>query len=270
MGTRFELHAFGQGVTSHGLSTAQRAIELVDDALTIHRPSSATALNERLMAGLDCTIDDPILFETLIAADDGNCDTSGIFDIAANMRHRRTWRHVSIDRNARHISASCPIAFDFGGVGKGLALDRAAQILKDSGIRSALLSAGESSIVVVGEHPLGGAWPLCVPHPLQPEQSLVELELIDEALSISASVGAGSAAPERSVTLNATNGAAVKAPRLSVAVAPTGAMAEIVSTALLAANDDQAEQLCRQSPHARFRFALHKAGRLEMGMGSML
>ncbi|WBY07618.1 FAD:protein FMN transferase [Sphingomonas sp. 7/4-4] len=157
MGTRVELHLFGT-VERAAIDAARRAIEAVDDALTIHRPSATTALNDCLMAGRPCHVDDPLLLDALIEIETAHALTQGLFDPAADAaRPGAGWGAVRFDRSAARIAASQPVAFDFGGFGKGFALDRACDALRDAGVTSAFLCAGESSIAVIGEHPLGEA-----------------------------------------------------------------------------------------------------------------
>jgi FAD:protein FMN transferase len=253
MGTRIELHLFG-AADDDAVMDALRAIDAVDDALTIHRPSPTTALNECLMDGRRAAVDDPVLFDALVEIEAAYAATHGLFDPAADARTGAAgWRAISFDRDNARIEASHPVAFDFGGFGKGFALDRACSALRRAGVLSALLSAGESSIAVVGEHPLGGGWPFAIPHPLRPEQILVELELRDEALSISSTLGAGADAPDRTAMIRPTDGTIVASPRTTVAVDRSGARAEVMSTALLVADDDQATRLLDGQP-TRFLF----------------
>lgn len=237
MGTRVELHRFGDGA-AEALAAAQRAIEMVDDALTIHRPSPATAMNDALRRDGAAPISDPILLDALIRIDEARVETAGLFDPTVDRRQVGSgWSQLRLDREAKSIASSSPIALDFGGFGKGYALDRAVSALRDADVRCALLSAGESSIAVVGEHPLGGAWSFAIPDPRHPDVTLVEVELIDEALSISATIGAGLAAPERAALLRPGDCTPVVAPRTAVVVNRSGAMAEMLSTALIVADD---------------------------------
>jgi len=256
MGTRVELHVFG-GAFADALGAARRAIERVDDALTIHRPSPTTAVNDDLLAGRSAAIDDPVLIEALIAIQDVHTLTEGLFDPAADRRFGRAgWGDVVVDRGAARISALKPLALDFGGFGKGFALDRAGAVLREAGVASACLSAGESSIAVVGEHPLGGGWPFAIPHPTLGGAVLVEFALIDEALSISTTVGAGTHAPERAAMIRPSDGAIVTAARCAVAVDRSGGRAEALSTALLVAEDDRACRLLARAPTRRFLYDL--------------
>jgi thiamine biosynthesis lipoprotein len=254
MGTRIELHLFG-GVGPDARVAARRAIEAVDDALTIHRPSPTTALNEALIAGRSAAIDDAVLLDALIAIDEAHRLTGGLFDPAADRRFGGAgWQKIALDRPAARIHASRPLALDFGGFGKGYALDRACAVLRAADVASACLSAGESSIAVVGEHPLGGGWPFAIPHPLRPDAVLVELELNDESLSISSTVGAGTHAPERAAMIRPTDGAIVTAARCAVAVDRRGAQAEAMSTALLVGDDHGAHRLLHAARGRRFLF----------------
>lgn len=259
MGTRIELHRFDPGDDGPFVD-ARRAVEAVDDALTIHRRSPATALNARLAVERSAPVDDPLLFDALVAIDDLWATTEGLFDPSVGAAEERgLWAAVRIDRPARRIMADRPVAFDFGGFGKGFALDRAGDALRRAGVRSAFLSAGESSIAVIGSHPLGGPWPLAIPHPLDPDAWLVELELEDSALSVSATVGAGSDAPGRAAMVRPTDGAVIDEPVLAIAIEPTGAQAEAMSTALLVGCPQSAGRLRSPCPARRHRFTFADA-----------
>lgn len=249
MGTRVELHMFGAG-DADALLRARAAIEAVDDALTIHRPSPATAMNERLAAGHDAAIDDPVLLAALGEVDDLVVLTGTLFDPTADVSTARGWASVTLEKAAARIGAAHPLGLDFGGFGKGFALDRAVRALRDAGVVSAFLSAGESSIAVIGRHPLGVRWPIGIPDPVTPDRFLVELELEDQALSISSTMGA----PGRSPTVRPTTGEAVSAPRTAVAVERSGARAEAMSTALLIADDAERTRLIGDARDRRFAF----------------
>ena len=256
MGTRVELHVFGGGFAD-AVIAARRAIEGVDDALTIHRPSPTTAVNDELLAGRGAAIDDPVLIEALIAIQDVHALTDGLFDPAIDQRFGGAgWGDVVFDARTARIAATRPLALDFGGFGKGFALDRACAALRDAGVVSACLSAGESSLAVIGEHPLGGGWPFAIPHPSIDGAVLVELDLIDEALSISTTVGAGTHAPERAAMIRPSDGAIVTAARCAVAVDRSGGRAEALSTALLVADDAGARRLLEGGPTRRFLYDL--------------
>jgi thiamine biosynthesis lipoprotein len=259
MGTRIELHVFGAG-SENAIVAARRAIESVDDALTIHRLSPTTALNDELLAGHGVAIDDPVLTDALVAIEEAHALTEGLFDPTADRRFAGAgWGDLVFDRSTARIAATRPLALDFGGFGKGFALDRACAALRDAGVVCACLSAGESSIAVIGEHPLGGGWPFAIPDPSCTDAVLVEVELVDEALSISTTVGAGTQAPERAAMIRPTDGGIVTAARCTVAIDRSGGVAEAMSTALLVADAARARRLLDAAPARRFLYDLSKA-----------
>lgn len=254
MGTRIELHQFGPGGPD-ALGEARRVIEAADDALTIHRPSPTTAVNDRLAVGSSATINDPVLLDALVGIDALWSMTGGLFDPTVDVYDGSgRWPAITIDQRAGRIETAEPAALDFGGFGKGFALDRACEALRAAGVASAFLSAGESSIAVIGQHPVGGAWPVAIPHPLAPDRQLVMLELENEALSISSTAGAAAAAPGRSPMVRPTDGTIVTTPATAIAIEATGAAAEAMSTALLVGDEGATSRLLAIRPERRFRF----------------
>lgn len=247
MGTRIELHLFG-AVDDAVVRQARRAIEAVDDALTIHRPSPTTALNESLGAGDVAQVSDPLLLDALAVAGRLHGETGGLFDPAVEAGG---WDALTLDVTTGRVNGAGRVMLDFGGFGKGYALDRAVAVLRDGGVASAFLSAGESSIAVIGEHPLGGKWPVTIPDPRDGDTMLVELELQDQALSVSSTIGGGAA---RAASVHPEDGNAISTPRTAVAVARDGASAEAWSTALLVARPDEARRWIAQAPEQRFVF----------------
>lgn len=249
MGTRVELHMFGPG-EADCLIAARRAIEAVDDALTIHRPSPATALNEALARGGSAGVDDPLLLDALAQAADAVAATGGLFDPTAAAGLAGRWGRLHLDLAAARVEADGPAAFDFGGFGKGYALDRAVDILRSGGVASAVLSAGESSIAAIGAHPLGGGWLFAIPDPAG-EGELVAVEVEDAALSISSTMGRGAAAPGRAAIVRPKTGEPVARGATAVAIERRGAMAEAISTALIVADAAEAAALIASYPAGR-------------------
>jgi FAD:protein FMN transferase len=261
MGTRIECHLFGAESGERVASALRDAIEAVDDALTIHRASPATLLNERLRNGTPAPVDDPILWDALVACDGYWRATGGLFDVSAGMASA-DWDTVTLDANT--VRATHQIAFDFGGIGKGIALDACRAILVAERVPSALVSLGESSILLHGPHPLGGDWPLSVPHPQAPSEELLALALADRCVSISSSIG--SAATE---TIRPETGAAITGPRTAVAVDISGAASEALSTALLIAYAGERELVTAQAGGAAgYVFDFDNAAELAAGVTS--
>jgi thiamine biosynthesis lipoprotein ApbE len=81
------------------------------------------------------------------------------------------------------------MALDPGGIGKGYALDRAANILAEAGIRSAILDFGTSSLRAVGSPPGEEGWTVGIRHPEEPTRIVARVRLRDASLSTSSPMG---------------------------------------------------------------------------------
>lgn len=71
------------------------------------------------------------------------------------------WSAVQCDRMACQVTVPTGVALDFGGLVKGLAVDRALQLLQGAGVEAALVDAG-GDLGVYGRPPHDTAWPLSV------------------------------------------------------------------------------------------------------------
>ena len=68
-------------------------------------------------------------------------------------------------KNSREVRLRPRTKLDLGGVAKGYAVDRAVEVLRQYGVRSALVNGGESSIRALGTRPGGAPWRIGLPHP---------------------------------------------------------------------------------------------------------
>ena len=104
--------------------------------------------------------------------------TAGAFDPTVE---RRNFSDLVIDTMHCRVAVKGPVALDFGGIGKGFALDECRKILEGEqfGLARWLLDAGTSTVLVAG-----GAWPLGVGGPFKGRTRLpVVEELSTGALS---------------------------------------------------------------------------------------
>ncbi|MGK0186464.1 MAG: thiamine biosynthesis lipoprotein [Verrucomicrobiales bacterium] len=130
----------------------------------------------------------PAACDCLLLAHDVSRATGGAFDITIGPLYR-LWREAGSDgvsddafETARascgweqlKTSAFGPTAvktadgmqIDLGGIGKGYALDQAAELLRDWDIKNALLSAGGSTVLAIGSSPdSDSGWPVQVGPP---------------------------------------------------------------------------------------------------------
>ena len=58
------------------------------------------------------------------------------------------------------------VTLDLGAIGKGYAIDRAIEVLRDAGITSALLHGGTSTVYALGHPPDAEYWKVAVENPL--------------------------------------------------------------------------------------------------------
>jgi FAD:protein FMN transferase len=103
-------------------------------------------------------------------------------EITRWLKRQPSISQLNIDGNL--VSSSNPdVAIDFGGYLKGVALDRAAQILREQGIRNALINIG-GNVMALGDK-AGKKWRVGIQHPRQPGP-MATLELNDgEAIGTS-------------------------------------------------------------------------------------
>jgi thiamine biosynthesis lipoprotein len=96
--------------------------------------------------------------------------------------------HVDLDAKKRSVRFLTPgIELDLGGIGKGWALDCAAETLRRHGVSAALLGAGQSTYYAIGAPPDEGGWPIRVTEPQDTTRTLSTALLRDQALSTSGS-----------------------------------------------------------------------------------
>ncbi len=78
---------------------------------------------------------------------------------------------VDMDFEKKRIRFSVDeMEFDFGAIGKGVALDIIKPIIEKEGIKNGIVSFGESSILALGTHPNGQNWPLGIRNTFHPNE----------------------------------------------------------------------------------------------------
>lgn len=97
------------------------------------------------------------------------------------------FHELEVDRGGsvpRAVLGSSHVAVDLGGIGKGYAVDRAAQALRDNGIFHALVNAG-GDLVAMGVDAEGDPWKVGVRSPDHLEQMVQVMEVSDRAVATS-------------------------------------------------------------------------------------
>jgi len=195
------------------LEAASAALQLVDrleDQMSVYRfHSELSRLNAR--AAQEPVAVEPQLFELLSRAVQFSFETGGGFDptsgpLVALWRHCKKERRLAsdkevadacgrlgchkvvFDREASTIRYTEPgVTLNLNAMGKGYALDRAAELLNPT-VADWLMHGGHSSILAHGNHTGCEGWPIAISHPLFPGRQLATLRLKDRGMSTSGSM----------------------------------------------------------------------------------
>ena len=155
--------------------------------------------------------------------------------------------HVTAD--GTHITLDPGCAMDLGGIAKGYASDRLADIFTRYGVDSALVSLG-GNVYARGTKPGGAAWSVAVQHPEQDGYAAM-LSLTDAFAVTSGGYQRYFTGPDGTVyqhILDPKTGWPVQGDLLSVTiVADNGTMADAYSTALYVMGREAAQDFWRQN-----------------------
>lgn len=211
MATRFELLMYGENEV-HLRAAGEEAlqeIERLEAQLSFYRSDSEISfLNREAAAGFIKV--EPRLF-ALLRRCVALCElTEGAFDITIAPL-MRAWNFVrekggipepqdlqdalaktginllEFDEEGSAIRFRVAgVEVDLGGFGKGYAVQRAMDLLREHGVKSALLHGGTSSVATIGSPPRQNAWSIKLPEPFSENGRPMVIELTDQCLSVSA------------------------------------------------------------------------------------
>ena len=148
------------------------------------------------------------------------------------------------------------LKIDLGGIGKGLAMESAKIIMEQAGIKNALLSFGESSVLGIGKHPKGDCWKVGIPNAGELNKFLHHFQLRDEALSISGNLHRnddGSVSEINHIIDPQTN-LLVKKNKLVSVRSASPLEAEVLSTALFVVGEDGAAAIANNFKQVEYVF----------------
>jgi len=143
------------------------------------------------------------------------------------------------------------VQLNLGSIGKGFALDRAAELLQNAGVGVALLHAGNSSFLGLGDaSPKRRGWKISIRHPLDKATSFVTLRLRNQGMGTS---GTGEQFFEvdgkrYGHIIDPRSGLPVDRTLSASAIAPTAAVADALSTAFFALGLEEVESFCEENP----------------------
>jgi thiamine biosynthesis lipoprotein len=255
---------------------AVEALDLVDrleQQMTVYRDTSEISRLNRAAGEREVEVE-PRLFELLRQAVELHRATGGAYDITSGPLSkvwgffRRAGRmpscadlqealgavgsqHLSLDCERWTIRFSMPgVEINLGSIGKGYALDRAAELLEQHGVADFLLHGGRSSVLARGSRAGEAApgWRIGVRDPLRPDQRLGEVRVRNRALATS---GSGQQffyheGKRYGHILDPRTGRPADALLSATVLAPTAAEADSISTAFFVMGLAPARAFCRQ------------------------
>lgn len=158
-----------------------------------------------------------------------NSKTLGYFDITVHSENYTQTTiysvHLSAEEHSIHFSQP-GVSINLSGFLKGYALETIKDILNESMIENALINMGNSSILALGNHPVGSGW------------KINNILLHNECFTTS-----GNDSPKRRHIISPRNGKLVEGVKQIAVVTTNGAIGEILSTSLFAADSEQREAL---------------------------
>lgn len=190
MATRFEMVLPGDDWISLRAAgeEALDEIERLEDQLSLFKPTSEIAhLNAR--AAHEPVRVTPALFSLLEHARQLTAETQGAFDITiaplvrcwgfmggaghlpqpdelAAARSKIGMHMVQLDPDRLTVRFQRDgVMLDLGAIGKGYAIERAVELLREAGVSSALIHGGTSSIYGLGHPPETDSWTIEIPSP---------------------------------------------------------------------------------------------------------
>ena len=264
-------------------------IDRIEELLSVFRPTSPVSRINALAAEMDVGVSGE-LFSLLETCRRLAEETGGAFDITVSPLWkvwgfarrdgrlptddalREALSHVGMN-HLRLFPERLAVGLDdghsavnFGGIGKGYALDRAAEVLERGGLTDFLAHGGMSSVLArgrrVGEEWENGKgyWSIGVVHPLRPEERLGTIRLSDAALATS-----GSARQfflhrgERlSHIIDPRNGRPATGVLSATVIAENAAEADALSTAFFVMGPEKTEEFCENRPDLAVLFVLEK------------
>jgi thiamine biosynthesis lipoprotein len=213
MGSTFSVALYGtdRGKMETAADAALEEARRLDEMLSNYRPESELSLVNR-EAGEKPVVVSEEFFRLLAQAEQYSRQSGGAFDMtvgplmkvwgfykgtghlphAAEVSAALTkvgYRHVHLDARAGAVWFDRPgVELDPGGIGKGYAVDKMVDVLKQHGVAIALVSGSDSSIYAMGAPPAEPrGWAVEIKDPWDRNKTAATVFLKDTSLSTSGS-----------------------------------------------------------------------------------
>lgn len=255
---------------------ALQLVETLEQQLTVYQPTSElSAINAH--AGERPIEVEPRLFELLQFCGQLHQQTDGAFDITSTPLSR-VWgffrrqgqvpdaealaaaracvgfQHVQLNSAARTVFFTRPgIELNLGAIGKGYALDRCGEFMRQRGAESFLWHAGQSSLLAAGHQPGQTAlhgWPIEIGNPLRPGKPLGTLRMVNAGVGTSGSSQQffRHEGKRYGHVIDPRSGQPAEQVLFVTVLAPMAAAADALSTAFYILGPEHAEEFCQRNP----------------------
>ncbi|MGA8151316.1 MAG: FAD:protein FMN transferase [Terriglobales bacterium] len=210
MGTMFNIVAYGSHREQLELAITEALAEArrLDGMLSNYRPESELSQLNRVGSQGPVNVSSEF-FQFLLACHGYSEASEGAFDITVGPLlnvsgfykgagrlprpeqilqafDKVGYKNIILDEQNMTVRlAQEGMELDPGGIGKGFAVDKMAEILKHHQVHSALISAGGSTIYGLGAPPNQPGWEVTIKDPRKPSQTAETVRLKDEAISTS-------------------------------------------------------------------------------------
>ncbi|NQT14238.1 MAG: FAD:protein FMN transferase [Planctomycetes bacterium] len=257
-------------------------VEALEEQMSVFRPTSEICRLNRTCAAGPVEVDSR-LFELLELAFELNIQTDGALDVTAGplgeawgfarragavpddetlarARQNVGGHLVELDGERQTVRfRHSGVELNLGCIGKGYALDRAAELLSAAGIDDFLLHGGQSSILARGSSRITNAastdaksfgWVVGIPHPIDRSRRLAELRLRDRGLGTSGSGTQHFRHQGRRYghILDPRTGRPAEGVLSVTVLAPTAARADALSTAFFVMGVEKSLEFCASRP----------------------
>jgi FAD:protein FMN transferase len=283
MATRFEIVLHGSNAIAlrAAAEAALNEIDRLEAQLSFYLHTSDLSQLNAHAATRPVQVD-PALFELLQRAQLLHRVTHGAFDLTVaplmrcwgfthgpghlpsppDIEHARnvTGMHlIDLDPTNFTVRFKRPgVLLDPGAIGKGFAIESAAEILREAGAHNALIHGGTSTVCALGSPSDSNTWQIALPQPhlasiqpsADPHPPLRTVSLRNQSLSVSAVWG-------KSFQMNGRTYGHVLDPRrlepvsgalMAAVIAPSATDADALSTALLVLGPDGQDLLLHERP----------------------
>jgi len=246
MNTRVDIavHGVSPEVFSHVARSCRHEMDRIEKLLSRYLPESEIyRLNHRQNSTVRNI--DPEVFSLLLLCFQFQKLTLGYFNICINKENAFSAvpdpGGIEFDEKGYSVFFPAPsVQFDLGGIGKGYALNRLHEILMAHEVYNAFISAGESSVLLLGNHPCGRGWKAGI---MNPSRTAVVYEWHSDKgfISSSSSVNGHIINPRTAEPLFSKKTASV--------MDLDGVIAEALSTSLVLAGEEEIDQLLNNFSH---------------------